>query len=99
MIYLPTVQIIRDTTLLQDFPGRTEADLFAWLSLHSDQLSHVYGEYDNLATLAQTLADRYKAGSIDKLARQVLRLFGQETLPPLAGMEPVPGEDAVVSSP
>lgn len=91
MIYLPTVQIIRDSTLLQDFPGRTEADLFVWLSMHRDQLGDLYGAYENLTDLAQMLADRYREGGIDKLARQFMRLLGQEVLPPLAGV----GESAV----
>ena len=84
MIYLPTVQIIQDSTLLADFPGRTEADLFAWLSLHRDKLETVYGDYDNLADLAGILANKYKEGSIDKMARQVRRLLGRDDLPPLA---------------
>lgn len=87
MIYLPTVQIIRDSTLLKDFPGRTETDLFVWLSMHRDQLGELYGEYDNLADLAQILADRYREGNIDRIARQFRRLLGDGTLPPLVGLE------------
>ena len=78
MIYLTTVQIIRDSTMLADFPGRTEADLFVWLSLYRDRLKAVYGDYDNLADLAQNLADRYKEGSIDRMARQVRRFLGRD---------------------
>jgi hypothetical protein len=84
MNYLPTVQIIRDSTLLADFPGRTEADLYAWLSLHRDKLGKIYGDYENLADLAQILAEQYKEGSIEKVTRQVRRLLGRDMLPPLA---------------
>lgn len=83
MIYLPTVQIIHDSTLLADFPGRTEADLFAWLSLHRDALRNVVGESENLADLAQQLADRYREGSLGKVVRQMRRLLGNNDLPPL----------------
>ncbi len=83
MVYLPAVQIIRDSTLLEDFPGRTEADLFVWLSLYRDNLEAVYGTYENLADLARILADKYKEGSIDKMARQVRNLLGRDELPPL----------------
>ncbi len=86
MVYLPTVQIIHDSTLLDDFPGRTEADLFIWLSLYRDNLETVYGNYENLADLAQILADKYKEGSIDKMARQVRSLLGQDELPPLTDL-------------
>jgi hypothetical protein len=86
MIYLPTVQIIHDSNLLESFPGRTEADLFVWLSLYQDKLEAVYGDYDNLADLAQILADKYKEGSIDKMARQVRNLLGRDELPPLSDL-------------
>jgi hypothetical protein len=85
MIYLPTVQIIHDSTLMNDFPGRTEADLFVWLSQHREPLRQQYGDYDNLADLAALLAKHFKEGTLQKAARQVRRLLGQETLPPLAG--------------
>jgi hypothetical protein len=84
MIYLPTVQIIHDSTLLTDFPGRTEADLFVWLSKHRDGLEEEYGQYESLAELAQLLADKYREGSVHKLTRQVRRLLGSDELPPLA---------------
>ncbi len=33
-VYLPLVQLIREREILKYFPGRTEADLYAWLILH-----------------------------------------------------------------
>lgn len=33
-VYLPTVERIRQSEVLKDFPDRTEADLYAWLLLH-----------------------------------------------------------------
>lgn len=83
MIYLPVVQIIRDSDLLEAFPGRTEADLFVWMSLMRHPLQEAYGDFDNLADLARLLAAKYREGSLDKLARQVKRLLGNNTLPPL----------------
>jgi hypothetical protein len=82
MIYLPAVQIIQETNLLQEFPGRTEADLFVWLSAHRQQLSDLYGDH-SLADLARILAQRYREGSLKKVARRVRRLLGRETLPAL----------------
>ncbi len=83
MVYLPAVQIIEESTLLDDFAGRTEADLFVWLSQHREYLEDCYGEGKSLTELAQLLADDYREGSIDKLARNVRRLFGSQDLPPL----------------
>jgi nucleotide-binding universal stress UspA family protein len=33
-VYLPVVRAIRERDLLADFPGRTEADLYLWISRH-----------------------------------------------------------------
>lgn len=83
LIYLPTIQIIHDAQLLKQFPGRTEADLFVWLSLFRDQLGELYGEYGNLEDLARALAVEYGEGGLDKITRQVRRILGQEALPRL----------------
>lgn len=88
MIYLPTVQIMRESTLLADFPGRTEADLYAWLSLYHDKLGEIYGDYESLADLAQILAEHHKEGSIGSVTRHVRRLLGHHDLPPLGDVTP-----------
>ena len=33
-VYLPVVQVIRDTNILKEFPGKTEADLYLWVLDH-----------------------------------------------------------------
>jgi hypothetical protein len=38
-VYTPLIQLIRERDILKDFPGRTEADLFAWLVLHREALA------------------------------------------------------------
>ena len=37
-VYQPVVQLIRNKNVLNDFPGRTEADLYAWLMKHRAKL-------------------------------------------------------------
>ncbi len=83
LIYMPTIQIIRESALIKQFPGRTEADLFIWLSIHRDQLVGRYGENDSLATLAQKLVDQYAEDTLERVSRQVRNLFGPDELPPL----------------
>lgn len=83
MVYLPAVQIIRESGLLDAFPGRTEADLFAWMSLMRKPLQEAYGDFDNLADLAQLLADQYGEDGLSKLGRQVKSVFGKPALPDL----------------
>ncbi len=86
LIYMPTIQIIRDSTLLDDFPGRTESDLFAWMITHQEQLGEAYGEYANLADLAAMLAERYREGGLEKVTRRIRGFLGYDSLPPLEGL-------------
>jgi nucleotide-binding universal stress UspA family protein len=42
-VYLPVVQVIRERGILRDFPGRTETDLYLWLSEHRVALKEELG--------------------------------------------------------
>ncbi|MFQ3661077.1 MAG: universal stress protein [Chloroflexaceae bacterium] len=42
-VYLPIVAIIRERGMLHDFPGRTETDLYVWISRHRAQLEAALG--------------------------------------------------------
>ena len=53
---IAAVQIIRESGMLISFPGRTEADMFAWMSVTREPLQERYGDFENLADLAQLLA-------------------------------------------
>ncbi len=87
LIYLPTLQIIEDSGLIEQFPGRTEADLFVWLSIHRHQLAKRYGDYDNLIDLATVLTERYKKNSVQKVAQVVNTLIGLEKPTPMTELE------------
>lgn len=81
IVYLPTVQIIRDEGLLSEFPGRTEADLFVWLLAMREPLQEVYGEQESLAALAGLLAVHCRE-SVLKRTAQRLRLLLDKNAPP-----------------
>ncbi len=42
-VYQPVVQVIRDRGILRDFPGRTEIDLYLWVSAHRAELEAELG--------------------------------------------------------
>lgn len=42
-VYLPIVQVIRETEILEDFPGRTEGDLYLWVLDHQHYLEAEQG--------------------------------------------------------
>lgn len=45
-VYLPVVQVIRETRALEAFPGRTEADLYRWIMQHRWHLRERNGGAD-----------------------------------------------------
>lgn len=55
-VYLPIVKVIRDYSLLEDFPGRTETDLYLWLSEHRASLEENLGWKIDLQQAAQDLS-------------------------------------------
>jgi hypothetical protein len=87
LIYLPAAQIIRESGLAAAFPGRTEADLYAWMSLHRDRLRDDYGAFENLDELARGLMAAYREPAAARAARTARRLLGSGELPPLGGVE------------
>lgn len=42
-VYLPVVEVIRELDVLNDFPGRTETDLYLWLKRHEFELEQACG--------------------------------------------------------
>jgi nucleotide-binding universal stress UspA family protein len=42
-VYLPVVRVIRERGILRDFPGRTETDLYLWISEHRATLVQELG--------------------------------------------------------
>jgi len=56
-VYLPVVRVIRDTDILKDFPGKTEADLYLWVL---DRQRYLADEGESLQppeTAARTFVD------------------------------------------
>ncbi len=43
-VYLPIVQVIRESGVLEDFPGKTEGDLYLWVLDHQHYLAQTEGQ-------------------------------------------------------
>jgi hypothetical protein len=41
-VYMPLVEIIRVQGVMDEFPGRTEADLYLWIMMHNANLKELY---------------------------------------------------------
>ncbi|MBN2083664.1 MAG: universal stress protein [Anaerolineales bacterium] len=65
-VYRPVVEAIRERNLLREFPGRTETDLYLWVSEHRAELQQGLGDFISPVSAAQDLADKFgtRAGRV-----------------------------------
>ncbi|RIH88400.1 hypothetical protein Mlute_00661 [Meiothermus luteus] len=66
-LYLPTVLQIRENGVLRDFPGRTEADLYLWISDHRYFLSQALGHDIGPAEAARSARLQAHRSPLDRL--------------------------------
>jgi Domain of unknown function (DUF4032) len=66
-LYLPTVQEIQENDLLKDFPGRTEADLYLWISDHRYFLSKAIGHDVGLEAAAGQVQEQAPRGVLERV--------------------------------
>jgi hypothetical protein len=55
-VYVPMIEAIRESKILDEFPDRTEADLYVWLIRHQAALTKIYGS-ENVPSPEETLDD------------------------------------------
>lgn len=92
-VYLPMIRIIRERDLLAGFPGRTEADLFMWVSERQEELEEEVGWLVRPQRVAGELIERQRRRRTVELPTVVdeetfsrLRLF-PDILVPISGSE------------
>ena len=68
-VYLPVVEAIRERNILKEFPGRTEADLYLWVSEHRSELQQGFGEFITPASAASDLANKFSPRATRVAAR------------------------------
>jgi hypothetical protein len=79
-VYLPLVRLIREKGLLKEFPHRTEADLYAWVTRYERELRQVYdvpGLDDEVAVeaFAELYSGRPVIAQLKAIHRAFLKLF------------------------
>ena len=74
-VYLPLAEVIRDQGILQDFPGRTETDLYVWISEYRLALEDELGWRATSEAVAARLAARYSPRPRYVIARLANRLL------------------------
>jgi nucleotide-binding universal stress UspA family protein len=82
-VYMPVVRAIREQDLLRDFPDRTEADLYLWLSIHRASLE------DELEwEVAPAVAARDLASEAGRDRTRLLARLSQRVVEPVLGRVP-----------
>jgi len=69
VVYMPVVEVIRRQGILRRFPGRTETDLYLWISEHRAQLEQELGQVVRPEYAASRLAEETSAAYQNMLAR------------------------------
>ncbi|NDJ76449.1 MAG: transcriptional regulator, partial [Chloroflexi bacterium] len=72
LMYSLAVDVIRESGVLKQFPGRTEADFYVWVSRHRQQLADRYGERMSLKDMVARVAeDRQRPSPVGRVVRSV----------------------------
>lgn len=80
-LYLPLARIIRAKGILDNFPGRTEADLYLWIMDHQHYLREQFGPGVETEQAAEHFADHYTTRLIKRVihaARDLVAGQGEE---------------------
>ncbi len=87
-VYMPLVNIIRAQNILEDFPGRTEADLYIWIIEHQWYLREAYGDI-SMEEAARRFAAKYSQRPLRRIAYRL-----REAVHKVAGEEVEPAANA-----
>ncbi len=66
-VYLPIVTVVRETGILDDFPGRTEADLYLWLMDHLYFLRQRFGNRVDIRRAARNFAQHFTERTLKRV--------------------------------
>ena len=74
-VYMPFIDIIRERGILRNFPNRTEADLYLWISIHSAEHEEELGWKIKAEYALNDLVEQYGVSD-----RSVISRFGDRLL-------------------
>lgn len=78
-IYMPIVEVIRERGILREFPGRTETDLFLWISEHHAALEEALEWEIDLDSAAVDLVDEISPDAMKAASRLGKKLLDKVT--------------------
>jgi len=89
MVYTLAIDVIRESGVLDLFPGRTEADLYVWVSRNRRELSERYGHSVSMRDAVTKLAEaQHRPGTVERVVQTV----GRSVAGLMNSLRPVPQE-------
>ncbi|MFV9505020.1 MAG: universal stress protein [Oscillochloridaceae bacterium umkhey_bin13] len=88
--YVPLIAVIRERGLLRDFPGRSETDLYVWISQHQAALEADLGWELDPAEVAADLVER-RSQRLERVLARARERIGTSLVPAQMRSGPPPG--------
>ncbi|MBN1264035.1 MAG: universal stress protein [Anaerolineales bacterium] len=89
-VYQPVIQVIQNLGVLQDFPNRTETDLYLWVADHRVELEEELGSPITTAAAVSDLASRKSLTPL-RVASRIGNWLHDKLLPDAIESGPKPG--------
>lgn len=74
-VYLPVIESVRQSRVLEEFPHRTEADLYLWVAWHRERLKEKYGVPPRDQEVAAGLAERFSERPLARFLKMLRRIL------------------------
>ena len=97
-VYLPVIQGIEESGALNEFPQRTEADLYLWVAYHRERLKERYGEMPPDREVAAELGDRFGGRGVGRFVKMIARAISAAVDAATESPEPPPPSPALPST-
>lgn len=75
-VYQPLVEVIREQGILDNFPGRTETDLYLWIIRHQWHLRETYGKDIPLQAAVENFTKDYSEKPVNKFVKVFKKVTG-----------------------
>lgn len=74
LVYLPLLQILQDSGAPHQFPKRTQAELYLWLTYHREEV-RCRGEYQHDEAVAAALVERFSERPLQGIVKRAQRVW------------------------
>ncbi len=87
-VYLPVLEAVRHSRVLEEFPNRTEADLYLWVAWHRERLKEQSGQQPPDQEVAAGLARRFSERPLARFLKMLRRILKAALAAASEGPEP-----------